>query len=242
MSAVGTIVDLWRFPVKSMLGERLDTVHVEADGVVGDRAFVVVDVATGEVASAGRPRRWADLLRCRAAFLAPPAPGRPLPPARLELGDGTVVRSDDADVDDALSRFVGRPVRLAAAEPNPFPVSLLTTASLRHMRDLVPAGDWDVRRFRMNVTVETPEPGLVENGWVRSGLALGSDAAVAVGQPTARCVMIGLPVEELPPDRTLLKAVATHNRVGREPCLGVYARVARSGQVRVGDAVTSARS
>lgn len=68
---VGKVGELWRFPVKSMLGERLDRAEVSAGGVVGDRAYGIVDVATGRIASAKHPRRWPDLFRCRATFFEP---------------------------------------------------------------------------------------------------------------------------------------------------------------------------
>ena len=91
---VGTIRALWRFPVKSMLGEELDAVDLSEGGVVGDRAYALVDRETGKVASAKHPKLWPDLLACRAAFVEPPRPGDELPPVRIELADGSSVRSD----------------------------------------------------------------------------------------------------------------------------------------------------
>jgi uncharacterized protein len=120
--AVGTVGALWRFPVKSMLGEELDQVDVDAGGIVGDRAFALVDVETGKVASAKHPKVWPDLLRCRASYVAPPRADEPSPPVRIELADGTSVMSDAADVDAALSRFFGREVRLARAAPEDFTI------------------------------------------------------------------------------------------------------------------------
>ena len=100
---VGTIGALWRFPVKSMLGEELDAADVSEGGIVGDRAYALVDKETGKVASAKHPKLWPDLLGCQAAFVEPPRPGDELPPARIDLADGTSVLSDTADVDTALS-------------------------------------------------------------------------------------------------------------------------------------------
>jgi uncharacterized protein YcbX len=112
---VGTIGALWRFPVKSMLGEELDAGEVSAGGIVGDRAYAVVDRETGKVASAKHPKLWPDLFACRAAFVEAPRAGDELPPARIDLGDGTSVTTDADDVDAALSRFFGRDVELAPA-------------------------------------------------------------------------------------------------------------------------------
>lgn len=113
----GAVVGLWRYPVKSMLGERLDVAAVGAGGVAGDRAYALIDVETGAVASAKHPRKWARLLACSAAFVAEPSPGAPPPPVRITLPDGSATRSDSPDVDAVLSRLLGRQVRLRAQGP-----------------------------------------------------------------------------------------------------------------------------
>jgi uncharacterized protein len=118
----GTVAALWRFPVKSMLGEEIDQVDADEGGIVGDRAFALVDVETGKVASAKHPKVWPDLLRCRASYVAPPHAVEPSPPVRIELADGSSVMSDASDVDAVLSRFFGREVRLARAAPEDFTI------------------------------------------------------------------------------------------------------------------------
>src|ERR671910_265497 len=65
---VGTVDELWRFPVKSMLGEELDAADLSQRGVVGDRAYALRDKQTGKVASAKHAKLWPDLLKCRASF------------------------------------------------------------------------------------------------------------------------------------------------------------------------------
>jgi uncharacterized protein len=119
---VGTVGALWRFPVKSMLGEQVDAADVSEGGIVGDRAYAVVDGETGKVASAKHPKVWPDMLRCRAAFVQPPVPGDSTPAARIELPDGTSVTSDAADVDAVLSRFFGREVELAQSAQNGYTI------------------------------------------------------------------------------------------------------------------------
>jgi uncharacterized protein len=112
---VGTVRALWRFPVKSMLGEELDAAELSEGGVIGDRAYALVDTDTGKVASAKHAKLWPDLLKCRAAFVEPPRRGAEGPPVRIELADGTSVLSDAPDVDTVLSRFFGRDVELSSA-------------------------------------------------------------------------------------------------------------------------------
>src|SRR5918994_7097780 len=102
---VGTIRALWRYPVKSMLGEELDEVDLSEAGIVGDRAYALRDRETGKVASAKHPKLWPNLFACRAAFVEPPRPGEELPPAQIDLADGTSLLSDAVDADAALSRF-----------------------------------------------------------------------------------------------------------------------------------------
>jgi len=69
---VGSVTGLWRFPVKSMRGERLDEAHVTEQGLVGDRAYALIDNDTGKVVSAKSVKRFPDLFGCRAAFVEPP--------------------------------------------------------------------------------------------------------------------------------------------------------------------------
>ena len=119
---MGTIRALSRFPVKSMLGEALDAAEVEAGGIIGDRAYAIVDRETGKVASAKHPKVWPDLLACRAIFTEAPSAGADMPPAEIELSDGTTVRTDAGDVDDVLSRFFGRDVELGRGAPEDFTI------------------------------------------------------------------------------------------------------------------------
>src|SRR5436190_2223012 len=115
---VGSVQAPWRFPVKSMRGEKLDAADLGEDGIVGDRAYAIRDKGTGKVASAKHPKLWPNLLGCRAAFVEPPRPGSELPPAQIELADGTSAMSDAPDVDAVLSRFFARDVELARAADN----------------------------------------------------------------------------------------------------------------------------
>src|SRR6266480_2050958 len=120
--SVGTVGAVWRFPVKSMLGEELDAADLSEGGIVGDRAYALRDRETGEVASAKHPKLWPNLLACRAEFVESPRSGGELPPARIELADGNSVMSDAADVDAVLSRFFGRDVELAHAAQNGYTI------------------------------------------------------------------------------------------------------------------------
>jgi uncharacterized protein len=115
---VGSVTGLWRFPVKSMRGERLDAAPVTERGLVGDRAYALMDNDTGKVVSAKSVKRFPDLLQCQARFVESPWAGEDLPPVEITLPDGTTVRSDASDVSGMLSTFFQRDVTLARAAPN----------------------------------------------------------------------------------------------------------------------------
>jgi hypothetical protein len=112
------VTALYRFPVTSMLGESLRTCTIDAGGVLGDRAYAVIDVETGAVASAKVPKRWAALLDFSARYVAEPVAGDPAPPVEITFPDGSVLRSDDPGLDEALSAVFDRPVHLASTRPD----------------------------------------------------------------------------------------------------------------------------
>ncbi|MFP5023308.1 MOSC domain-containing protein [Pseudonocardia phyllosphaerae] len=113
-----TIAALHRYPVKSMLGESLTRAVFDERGVVGDRAFAVLDVESGTIASAKVPKLWAKLLEFSAKLSAEPVPGEEMPPVVIRFPDGSTLRSDDAGIDQALSDVLGREVRLITVLPD----------------------------------------------------------------------------------------------------------------------------
>ncbi|WP_089099658.1 MOSC domain-containing protein [Streptomyces hyaluromycini] len=276
---MGTVTALYRYPVKSMLGEAVIAVAVTKRGFTGDRAYAVLD-ETGAVGSAKHPRKWGALLRCRSRVDESGV-------VQVVLPDGTALPVEDPDLDVRLSELLGRQVFVSAVVPEhgrlerAVPeyeggvpeavretaavdatgasittgsvapgtffdfgrVHLVTTASLARMRTVHPGGDFDARRFRPNLVVNTDgEPGFPEDAWPGSRLRVG-EALFRVVVPTPRCVMPALAHDELPADPGIMRAVAREHRVpvfdlGRLSCLGVYLDVLEAGAVRVGDTIT----
>ena len=109
---------LFRYPVKSMGGERVDATAVGERGLLGDRAYALVEQETGKVASAKNPGRWGVLFECHAAFSEEPRSGSELPPVEITGPGGERIRSDDPGANDALSHIVGRAVRLEHTPPD----------------------------------------------------------------------------------------------------------------------------
>src|SRR5438477_654859 len=116
---VGSVVSLWQYPVKSMMGEELNASEVTERGLLGDRGYALVDHADGKVASAKNPRKWPRLFDFRATFVDPPRPGAQVPAVRITLPDGAIVTSGQHDIDQILSRALDREVTLTAAERGP---------------------------------------------------------------------------------------------------------------------------
>ena len=105
-----SVAQLYRFPLKSMLGERLDTVEVTSDGLAGDRAFAVTD-GTGRIGSVKHPRKWVPLLHCRARTTGPGA-------ATVTLPDGGTYDARDPELADQLSKLLDRRVSVLDTPPD----------------------------------------------------------------------------------------------------------------------------
>lgn len=255
---VGHVADVRRYPVKSMQGECLDRCAVGPGGLDGDRRFAVIDAETGRVASAKNPRKWSRLLDLRAELRAgvliaifPDGTElradyddldarlsqlfgrsvtlRDVPPASaaIEVHWPDVAGLPGAGSEAVEGLGVGGFFDLA-------PLHLLTTASLRRFRELAPASDFDPRRFRPNVVIETLPAwaGFVEAGWVGRMVAVG-DVPLTVTAPCSRCVMTTLAQPGLPADHVILRTSVGYNAAA----VGVYARADGTGSLAVGDPV-----
>jgi hypothetical protein len=269
----GTVCELWRYPVKSLQGEPVDRLVLTADpdgsGVVGDRAWGIVDRGTGHVLSA---KTVPALLHAVASSSAEGTGA-----VAITLPDGTALTSDDrVACDRALSAWLGRDVGLrpaaarAEAEgaagsfqmtfdppdddaelveldmpPGSFVdlagVHVLTTGSLATMAVARPDGDWAPRRFRPNVLVDTgAATGHPEDAWVGGRLGVGP-ATLEVGMRTVRCAM---PLRAQPAlgDRpALARDVEVYRTMAQrhDNHLGAYAEVVVAGTVSLGDPVTA---
>src|SRR6201993_1212449 len=113
----GSVLSVLRYPVKSMMGEELTAADVRKSGLIGDRAYALIDNSTGKIASAKNPRKWARLFDCHASFVEPPRKDHPLPPVRIMLPDGSEIRSDEQNTNAILSHFFEREVTLAETAP-----------------------------------------------------------------------------------------------------------------------------
>jgi uncharacterized protein len=106
---LGSIASLWRYPVKSMIGEQLGAARIDRFGLFGDRAYALLDCSDGKIATAKNPRKWPRLFEFRAAV----AEGDDAFPAvRITLPDGATVSSDLPEIHRILSLALQRDVKL----------------------------------------------------------------------------------------------------------------------------------
>src|SRR5262249_9776141 len=105
---VGTVREIWRYPVKSMMGEQLPRVEVDAEGIPGDRAWAVRDEVRGGIRGA---KKIGALMRCAARYEAEPARGRVRGP-EITRPDGARLHASDRDAGARLSRALEHEVTL----------------------------------------------------------------------------------------------------------------------------------
>ncbi|MEX1081703.1 MAG: MOSC domain-containing protein [Halofilum sp. (in: g-proteobacteria)] len=222
---------VWRYPVKSMLGQRAGSIDVARHGVVGDRRYAVREPSgcLGSGKNAGGFRKIDGLFRFRARYAGQGA--------RLTLPDGSEMAADDPRIDERLSTLLGWPVTLERADDGSHlddsPVHLLTTASLAWLSRELPDVAADERRFRPNILLAADGSEPLEQDWVGRRLYVGADLVLEITAPTERCGMVSLAQDELPRDARVLR----HIRNRADLMFGVYAAVIQPGVARVGDSV-----
>ena len=111
-----TVSTLWRYPVKSMMGEELNGAQITLGGLSGDRAYALIDTETNKVVSAKNPKKWPNIFSFRAAYTAP-LEVNTTQPIWITLPDGTVLNSTQADANEQLSTALGSSVKLATQAP-----------------------------------------------------------------------------------------------------------------------------
>lgn len=286
MQTVGTIKQIWRYPVKGMAGEALKQGELTERGVTGDRVWALYDTARQEIQSCKtRP----DLLRCVAEQVVNEDVANGASGVAVTLPDGRVMSSGDAGIHEVLTDLTGHASTLErlrpelpesfyrrhhggklgwraeleatfereADEPLPdffddfpeaavtyiaapgsfflvAPLHIVTTATLKYLQTIQPEADWDVRRFRPNLVIET-EPGLeglVEQAWVEKRLQIGS-ITMDCPMTTPRCGAVTRQQSGLDFDASMLRTIVRD----ADQNLGIYGQVTETDVVRVGDEV-----
>lgn len=208
---LGTIAHIWRYPIKSLTAESLESVACDARGLAGDRR--------------------------RALFVATPGHARD---GKAYRGKENALLHTLAEADDAISLGTARDITLDLRDDGPFfdldPISLLLDTWLRD-GERVAARALEPLRFRPNVFVQAAAGfSATENALVDRLLAIG-DVRLRVSQPIRRCVTTTYDLRTGESDPNVLAAIARE----RDNTMGIYAHVIRPGCIRCGDAITFAR-
>ena len=251
---LGSVAGAWRYPVKSLQGLAVGAVEIDPTGIRSDRAWGIVDEATGKLLAA---KRTAPLLQATATD------------HDLTLPDGTTVAFDDPAVHQHLTRWLDREVRLVSptevgevayemtfdppdedaevydipTPPGTFldltPVHVLTTSTLGACEAARPDLDWDLRRFRPNLLLDLAVEPWEEQSWIGRDVAIGS-AVLRFTMTMMRCAM---PLRAQPGglerQPELFRAMSELNPEHPNH-LGMCCDVVEPGRIEVGDEIVLA--
>lgn len=283
MIKIGTIKEIWRYPVKGMAGESIESCHIDQHGLKGDRQFAVRDVKRNEIQSCKfRP----NLLSCIAAYSADNAENIAPSSVSLNFPDGQVFNSDmAAEINQKISELLGHESTLETLRPdrdNDFykrfkaknhnwlqelkdtftrepgeslpdfsdlsqdfidyvtlpgtfflvsPCHIITTSTMSHFKKNHPESDWDIRRFRPNIVIETAEgiSGLVEQAWLGKTLHI-DNASIKCTDTAPRCGAVTRKQQTFGSDKSMLRTIVKE----AEQNLGIYGDISTQALINVG--------
>ena len=238
MNPVGRVVEIWRYPVSSVGGERLREAGVSPFGIAGDREYALIDRVSGLPAAPEKDKRWRRALYLQATCVDGQAPA-------ISFPDGHACSLTDSSVSDRLSDYFGFAASVAvyrhderhAAFPltrhrqHHFPMHVLTTASLKHLAALRQVEAIDSRRFRPTVLIDTGEGrSFVEREWIGRHLRLGAIDLTAQDE-ARRCGMTVISQPGLAEDPEILRNILRHNKRN----FGIYCSIGGTGTIQLGD-------
>lgn len=279
MIKLGTIKEIWCYPVKGMAGEQLEQCAIGPLGFDGDRTWALRDVGRKEIQSCKfRP----ELLMCTASSRHEQSDHH----IDVTFPDGTSLGSDDAAIHQRLSAMVGHDSTLESLHPiaeldfyrrhklddhtwleelkgtftrepgEPYsdfgqlpqqaqdfvtvpgtffpvtPFHIITTATLKFLKHLHPETDWDVRRFRPNIVIDSIDEGLVEQGWIGKQITI-ADSLIECTATAPRCGAVTRQQNDLRFDESMLRTIVKK----ADQNLGIYGSIRQQGTLSVGDTV-----
>ncbi len=255
-----TLQSLWRYPVKSMQGEQVTSSDISVSGLIGDRAFALLDHETGIIVSAKNPKKWPTMFAFNANYT-----DLTTNTVTITLPDSTQIKNTDKNINTVLSIALGREVKLISQVPKKpqleeyWPnipelenqdivtdedmptgtffdlanLHLVTTSTLTELSRLYPEGNFAIQRFRPNLVLKTQAIGFIESNWIGKTLAIGSALRLKITDHCPRCVMTTLAQGDLLKDHNILRTAARNNQAH----VGVYAEIIQAGNVSCGDSI-----
>ena len=225
------IEKLWRYPVKSLLGESLTELAIDRRGVVGDRLYAISN-RQGKFGSGKNTRRFRKI---KGLFDFQAKYHNDIPV--ITFPNGRIFRGDDPNINRELSSVLGQPVTLVLEQNishfDAGSLHLITTSSLLWLKNLLPNSTIDARRFRPNLLLDTSGTELVEHDWIGKKLTIGEELEIEITHLTERCIMTSFAQQELENDRNISKTIAKKSRHN----FGVYAKVIKPGTIHQGDRI-----
>ncbi|MDQ6623302.1 MAG: MOSC domain-containing protein [Verrucomicrobiota bacterium] len=233
VSAIGTVQSLWRYPVKSMRGQELESVFVGFGGVAGDRRFAFTSTAARADFPYFTARQQAAMLKFVPRFVPPNEQS-----ITVETPEGETLALDDPRLIELLRCGADQNHRLTlvhadAAMADCHPISIISLQTIRQLADET-ATPPNKRRFRANFFIDLrAAAGFAEDNFVGASLRIGREVVVSIVKRDGRCVIINLDPETAAANPALLKQVAqAHGGTA-----GIYGRVLVEGTVRRGDEI-----
>jgi uncharacterized protein len=238
---VGRILEIWRYPVSSIGGERISKAVVRSDGIEGDRQFGLIDTTSGKPAVPEKEARWRKALHLKASFVGDAFP-------IVFFPDGRCFSLEDRTLNEALTDYFGFATSIGEYEHtlrragfpltvfrhHHFPLHLLTTGSLERLAEICRTEAVDVRRFRPSILIQVePDSGFAENDWTGERLRIG-DLTLKAEEDTKRCGVTFISQPGLDEDPEILRNILRNNKRN----LGIYCSTDISGTIEIGDAVS----
>lgn len=237
---IGKIESIFRYPIKSIRGEKLFEVSIDENGVKGDRIFAFKDCQTGLIVSCKHPKKWKKLLELSAT---------------LNKDNSIIVKDDyntkwtnNLEIETRIYELTSRSVKLEsvsnnkerqfreadrsnvdnlgaeilqeslsiASKSNHFfdfaPLHLITSSSLSHIKKKYEEGDFDAQRFRPNLIIKTNEEhGFLENEWLGKKIMIGDELIIKIIEPSPRCVLVTLKQGKLKEDKEILRTIVNNS-------------------------------
>lgn len=264
MQIIGNIKSLIRYPIKSMGAEALTTIEITEKGLLGDRSYALIEPGTNKIISAKNPKKWKYIMDLRVRYDLKDSKDKNNK-LEIIFPNGTKVNSQEDNLSVKLSSYFNHDVELTSTVPSKViieeyltdtdderdaivdadiaqgtffdlgTVHLITSGTIKHLEQLYPEGDFNLKRFRPNIFIEldSDEVGFVENSWIGQRILIGKEVVLEIQQACPRCVMTTLDQNHLLKDPNILKIAKKHNN-GH---VGVYANVISTGIIHVNDSI-----
>ncbi|GAB5471908.1 MAG: MOSC domain-containing protein [Maribacter sp.] len=244
MTEIGTIESIFRYPIKSLGGEKLLDALIDQNGVEGDRYFAFKDCESGFIVSCKHPTKWGGIIELSATINKGnsivvkdsdekiitgkeeiESKIRELTSRKVELISvkdnlGRQYReADRSNIDEVGATIKQEPLSIVGNETHFFdfaPLHLITSSSLDYINMFYSKGDFNVQRFRPNLFIKTANSNkFEENEWIGKKIRIGHNLEIKIVEPTPRCVLTTLKQGELEKDRKILKTIAQNSSAKR---------------------------